>query len=172
MSGTSEDKSTANSRPWWADLLLVLAGGGLLYGLAAWLIVTDKQRVDRLIDRGLEALERQDVEECVSLVAERCAVKGDGGSEVMAGPNEIRGMLQALFQEFGKLRIKVKKRSVVVSEGSARASFVTVLFLSSRDLPSVQQELRVRGVASFRKTGPEDWRLDRLMVLERKSGAG
>ena len=148
--------------------MVVLVGGAVLFALVSWLVVTDKQRIEELIDRGIEALQEQQDESCLALLDDTCELS-DGGHLTAVSREDFRPVLRHLAQAFSSLKIEKQKLKVVVSEDTARAAFQIMVELTSRDIgPGPLCQLR--GVLALRRVEPKVWKVSRIELIEKRSG--
>lgn len=151
---------------------VVVAGGGLLvFALVSWLVVTDKERIEMLLEEGMRAFASRDVAACLALISPRCQITASGGDDVASGAPDIRALLEELFRDYNRVAISMTKREILVGESGARTNFVTKVHLEGHSV-EVQGDLVMRGLVKFEQTAPAVWKVTRIEIIETRGVSG
>ncbi|MBI2945505.1 MAG: nuclear transport factor 2 family protein [Candidatus Wallbacteria bacterium] len=170
MGSTVASGPHSGSRFRLTDLLVVLGGGLLVFAAIAMFVVTDEQRIERLIDTALKAFESGDVAGCMAALDENeAAFMGQGATQESLNSSQIRLLLERTFAEFPERSIRSKRREIVVSDGTARVTFTVGLSIQNRSL-SLLSESSVRGTLGLVKHSGNLWRIRRIEVIEIRGG--
>ncbi|MBI3894133.1 MAG: nuclear transport factor 2 family protein [Candidatus Wallbacteria bacterium] len=153
-----------------ADLLVVAVGGMLVYAAVAMLVVTDKQRIERLLDAGVEAFGKEDLPACLeTLDAGEAVFMSPGAAQEGVALDQIRAMLERFFADFFDIQLTFKRREVVVGEGTARVNFSASVRMRANE-PAVQSGFTIRGTLGLVRRAPEVWKIKRVEVIEIRGG--
>ncbi len=152
------------------DAILVAVGALLIFGVARLFIVTDKQRIERLLDQGVVAFNSADVAGTVAIVDDSCTLLKHGGKMSAATRSQVEEVVQGVFGEFSMIEVEQKKRQVVVTDDQARVNFRLVVKLQPRGV-NVKAQYHMRGVMALKKKSPEVWRVTRVELIEARGAS-
>jgi hypothetical protein len=171
MTLPADTRPSYGTRSWLRDALVVAGGGLLVFAVVSWLVVTDKERIELLLDEGMRAFAARDVEGCLVLLSPHCQITASGGDHVAAGTTDIRALLEEMFRTYGTVGIEMKKREILVGETGARTNFVTKVHVQGHSL-EIQGDLVMRGLVKFEQTAPSVWKATRIEIIETRGVSG